>query len=439
MATTQWVANAQSVSQVVTITVTGVAVGGTLVATINGKNIVYTCVVGDTIATAVTAWLALLSAAATTPAEFAELSWASPTASTITATASVPGTPFAGMTGGLTTSATGGATLTQTATTPNQSPSDIIDPRNWLRNGVAALPQTGDDVIVANSDTPLLWNLAGLGGVLLNSYTRWQSFTATIGLPEINENGYLEFRPTYLKLAGASSSSSSSSVSGGGAGSVFNMLLGYGPGSGPGRERYDVGTTQTNVIVLAAGAALDDYSIRLLGTNVANTLTVMNTSVGVAALPAETASLASAQVDGGGLLSLGTGVTFGGTLTLTGGAAQINCAIPTIVAQQGSQIAQGTQANALVLNYPSVVLKGGSSATWLSGSNVTTLTLQTSSVFDKSGSLAPMTVGTLSLEVDSCSFLDPFSSVTFTQPVVLVNALQTGPFAFAAGRTFRIT
>src|SRR5438876_4012156 len=154
MATAVWVGNSQNTAQIVQLKVTAVAVAGTLKATINGKDVVYTCVTGDTVDSAAAAWQALLSSALA-PAEFQEIDWTVLT-DTVTATAGVAGRPFAGMTGGLTPAGAGGATVTQTTTQVSVSQSDPGLAANWLRAGVSGIPQNGDDVIVAASSVPSL-------------------------------------------------------------------------------------------------------------------------------------------------------------------------------------------------------------------------------------------------------------------------------------------
>src|SRR5215469_6254064 len=139
--TTAWVGNAQATAQVVTLTVTAVpgGGGGVLSASINGKTVSYTTLSTDTTSTAAAAWQALLSAS-TAPPEFQEIAWTVAT-NAVTATANVPGTPFTGVTGnGLSSSGTGGATLTQATTVANSSPSDVNNPLNWVRSGLASLP-----------------------------------------------------------------------------------------------------------------------------------------------------------------------------------------------------------------------------------------------------------------------------------------------------------
>ena len=434
MATVFWIGNALARAQVISAQVTAVAAGGTLTATINTKAITYTATASDTIATAVAAWLALLSNQSIAPPEMNELTWISTATDTITATASIAGTPFSGMTNGLVFSAAGGCTVVQATVTTNSSPSDVIDANNWLRAGVRALPQNGDDMVIADSSVPLLWNLSGLSTVRLNSYVRWQSFTATIGLPQINPNGYYEFRPIYFKLNGPSGSSSSSPGGSGGT-NILTMQIGIGTnGGGPSRELYDVQGQQTNFVILASGGAADTYAIRLLGTNVSNTLTVLGTSVGVATWSGELAALASATVDGGGTLALGSGVTLFGTLNVVSGTATLDCAPTTLNVYNGSSVA----VTATGLTWATVNANMSSSISWRAGGAITNLVLASGASLDKSGDARALTIANSTIDGDTCQILDPLNAITYTNATVVKNLCNSGPFTFGTGRTVKI-
>lgn len=427
MPTTSWNPNGQNIAQVSTIVVTAVAVGGTLTATINNKSITYTCITGDTIATAATAWLALLQAS-TVPPEFTEITWANDTSATITATATEPGTPFT-----LTKSQSGGATCTLTATTANSSESDINNANNWIRNGVASLPQNGDDVVLANSDVPLLWNLDAFSAILLNSWTRYQSFTGTVGLPEQNPLGYVEYRPTYLLLA-------SNINPGVGA---LPLTLGPGAGSGPTRERYNVQSYRTNLVVIASGPPTDAYAIRFLGSHGQNTLTVLGSSVGVCMLPTEVtpngSTINTASVDGGGTLDCGVGCAFsgtggGGTLTITGGTCTLFCT-PTIVARNNATVTVSAPSG----TYSSITLNNGVTLTVTCAMTITSLTVQKSSNVDLSANLGAVTVTSSTIDGDTCQILDPNNCVTWSNASTVNGQVTSGPFVFTGSRTVKVT
>ncbi len=272
---------------------------------------------------------------------------------------------------------------------------------------------------LADSSTPLLWNLTALAAIQFGSYQRWQSFTGTVGLPEENPLGYYEYRPTYFKFVGSG---------------TLTMTLGIGAGSGPSRERYDLGAQRVNLNALASGSPQDDYAIRFLGSNANNVINVQQTSVGVAMLPGEAATVASATVDGGATLALGAGVTFSGLLAVNGGAATLNCAPGTVTAVNGSAIAVGS----IGLTYAAVNAFQGSRITWNSDSTITTLVLQTSSTFDKSGDIRPIVITNSTIDGDSCQVLDPLNSVTWTNAASVHNSVTSGPFTFTGTRTVKI-
>lgn len=419
-----WVGNGQNTSQVVTLQVTAVAVGGTLTATINAKTVVYTCVAGDTVATAAAAWQQLLSAA-TAPNEFGEITFAvSPTATdTITCTATTPGTPFAGMTGGLTSAGGGGATVTQTTTVPNSSKSDVTNVNNWNRAGTPAVPVNGDDVVLSGTNVPLLWNLSGLAAVQFATLSRYQDFTGTVGLPDQNANGYPEYRPTYFQFTGPPAGTL-----------TVNLGLPSTSGSGPGRERYDAQTQRTNWNILASGSALDGYAVRIKNVNANSTLQVTAATCAVAYLPTDVSTVASAVVNAGATLLLSTGVTIAGTLAMNGGTALLGCAPGTLTVGNGSRCTVYSTG----LTYAAVNVNDSSSLVWDSNSTVTTLTMTRGSTFDKSGDGRAVTVTNSTVDSD-CRINDPLGVVTYTNATTVKNQVNTGVFLTSPNRTFKVT
>jgi trimeric autotransporter adhesin len=416
MAIVWWTGNGQQIAQVVSLTVTAVATGGTLTATINGKSVTYTCTASDTTSTAAAAWQLLLANQAVVPPEFTEMTF-TVSAAVILATANTAGTPFT-----MTSSDAGGATVSQSTMQANVSQSDVSNAANWSRAGSAHIPENGDDMIVGDSAVPLLWNLSALAAVTLNSYTRWQSFTGTIGLPVQNPNGYLEYRPTYFEFSGANTPTVA--------------ILGQGVvGGGPSRERYNVGSVQFSFVVINSGSPADTYAICLLGSNTSNTISAQTTSIGVATAPGETAALASAQVDGGGSIALGSGVTFSGNLTLINSSASISCAPGgTVYAQAGAQVV----VNSTQLTYAEVEAIGGSYVLWLSDSTITSLILHTSSIFDKSQDLREITVTNSTIDGDTCQVNDPGNTIAWTNPTTINNVTNAGPYILGPGRTIQV-
>jgi len=438
-----WSPNQAAVAQIETYTFAAPnSVGNTYIATINSKSVIYSSISGDTAATVATGLFNLLNISTGIAAELTEISFANPSSGVITATAKVAGTPFANLSGGSSSGlvlSTGNGLangITTAHTTANASPSDANDPQNWLRvtppaPGVRQLPQNTDDVLVANSSVPLLWNLDQLAAVQFNTYRRWQSFTGTIGLPENNPNGYTEWRATYFKFVGPQGS-----VPAGG----LLMILGENTGSGlgPSRERYDTGSQPVTLTILATGQAADEYGVRWKGVHTANTFTILGgTSLGIAMLPGETANLASCTIDGSATVGIGSGVTWtaASTLTMYGGSTIINAAPATLTMNNG---AQGTVAKD-ALTWPAINMQGGSSLVWLAGGTITTLTMTTSSSIDKSQDARSLTITNSTIDGDTCSVNDPLNAVTWTNPTSVKQQVTAGPFKFTGTRTVKVT
>jgi hypothetical protein len=327
--------------------------------------------------------------------------------------------------------------ITTTHTTANASPSDVNDSQNWLRvdlsttppNRTRAIPQNGDDVVVADTDTPLLWNLDQLAAVQFNTYTRWQSFTGTIGLPDFNPAGYVEWRATHFKFVGPTGSVPSGGLA---------MLLGYnsGSGSGPARENYDTGSAKVTLTVLATGSAADEYTVRHLGQHTANTFKLISGSLAIAMRPGEKANLASCEADGG-TLGIGPNVTWtaASTLTLNGATATLNAAPATLTMANGAQATIGTDS----LTWTTVTAQSGCSLTWLAGGTITTLTLATGSTLDKSQDGRALTVTNSTMDGDTCSINDPLNAITFTNATSVKQQVSSGPVRFTGTRTLKVT
>lgn len=435
MTTALWAPNRGNVAQVVTGTfVVPSGIGNTYIATINGKSVVYSSILADTAALAATGLYTLLLA--TQIPEFGEITWTNPSSGVLVATAKVAGTPFAGITGGLVFSTGNGLAngITTANTTANASVSDVNDAQNWLRitnpaPGVRQLPQNGDDMVLANSNVPLLYNLEALATVQLASFTRWQTMTGNIGLPENNPNGYVEWRPTYFKFIGPAGS-----VPAGG----LSMILGYGStGNGPSRERYNVGSQQVTLTCLAAGQPSDEFGIRFLGVHTANTFTALGgVSLGIAMLPGEVSNLSSSIIDGGATVGIGPGVTWtaASMLTTYGGSAILNAAPATIAGANGTQFTFATTG----LTWATLSTQGNCTLTWLCGGIITTLTMSQGCLLDKANDARALTITNHTIDGDTCVINDPLNAISFTNPGSVKQSVQSGPYRFTGTRTMRV-
>lgn len=444
MPTTYWAPNQTAIAQIETYVFSAPnGVGNTFTATINGRSVTYTSVSGDTAALACTGLFALLSATSNAPPELSEITFTDSTTGTLTATASVPGTPFANVTvngvagQGLVLSTGNGLAngIATTHTRASASPSDVNDAQNWLRvttpaPPVRSLPQNLDDVVVSNTSVPMLWNLDRLATTQFNSYTRWQNMEGVIGLPDNNPTGYTEWRATYFRFVGPAGS-----LPAGG----LQMVLGFdsGVGSGPGRERYNTGSQQTTLTILASGSAIDDYGVKFLGVHTQNTFRALGgVSLGVALLPSEVATLTSSTIDSSTFAAgVGLSWTAGSTLTMFSGSALLNSAPATLSLSNGAQATIATDG----LTWANMSGQGGAALTFLAGGTITNLTLSTGSTLDKSGDARGLTVTNSTIDGDTCSINDPLNSVTWTNATSVKQQVSSGPFKFTGTRTVRVT
>lgn len=447
--TTYWAPNQATIAQVETYTFSAPnSVGNTYTATINGKSVTYTANTTDglTASAAATGLYNLLNQSSNIPVELTEITFANPSSGVVTATAKVAGTPFANVTingvsgQGLVLSTGNGLSngISTAHTTANASPSDVNDPQNWLRTNLSAtppsqtrsLPQNADDVVVANTSVPLLWNLDRLSNVQFNTYSRWQSFTGAIGLPENNPNGYTEWRATYFKFAGPQGS-----VPAGG----LVMTLGYnsGSGTGPSRERYDVGSNPATLNIIAAGSAQDEYGVRFLGQHTNNTFNLNGgVSLGIGMLAGEKANLSSCTVENG-TVGIGINVTWtsGSTLTMNGGSGILNAAPATLVIANGASISITTDA----LTWATITAQGSSSLAMLAGGTITNLTLTTGSTLDKSSDGRALTITNSTIDGDTCTINDPYNTITFTNATSVKQSVTSGPIRFTGTRNVKVT
>lgn len=404
MATRIWTGNAGAVTQVDTMAVSAVANAATLTVTINSKTVVYTCTNTDTTTTAAAGLQALL--ASCTYPEFLEITWTTST-TTVIATAATSGTPFTATCVGA-----GGATITNTHTTANQSPSDANNANNYSGN---TLPVNGDTLIFSNSSVPVLWNLSSISGVTLAVCQVWSTYTGQIGLPENNPAGYIEYRPTYFAIG------------------ITAFTVGYGGGQGCGLMRFNVGSVQCALTVLATGSvsAGTAFALRFLGTHASNTVIISGGTVGIAMLASEVATIATLTVQQTGSVALGSGCTLT-TLTNNGAAMTLYAGATTLTCTGGSLFVGGSGA------YTTLTGQIGAQITYTSSGTITTLSLSQGSTFDVSSNPSGRTI-TNSTVTGDCTVNDPNNTITWTNATAVTGAVTTGTFVFGVGRTVKIT
>lgn len=184
-------------------------------------------------------------------------------------------------TGAITSSGTnlvgaGTQSLSITSLTPPTGPAYWDNANNWSTSSV---PVDGDTVILEASDRSVLYGL-DQSSVILNTLVIRASFVGTIGLPQVNQAGYLEYRDTHLQIGATS------------------VRIGEGFGLGSERIRLDLGSVQSDVSVAnsATPAALGEYAVNLLGTHAANVLRIYRGSVSSAQYAGESAVWSTLEV-----------------------------------------------------------------------------------------------------------------------------------------------
>ena len=229
MATLFWRGDAPAVAQVSTVAITAYDVATTYKLTINGKTV---SVVGSggTTTTVATA-LAAAWNASTIP-EFAEVT-ASSSTNTITLTADTAGVPFTA------TSSVSGGTGTigsVTGSVANSGPNCWDTAANW---STGAIPVDADTVIFRNNAVDCLYGIDQTG-IYLDKMAIYASYTGTIGLPRLNANDYIEYRPTALILD-----------------YVTRLEIGEGDGSGSGRIKLRTLSGATYGYVYSTGSRIE--------------------------------------------------------------------------------------------------------------------------------------------------------------------------------------
>jgi hypothetical protein len=319
--------DAPAIAQVNTLTVGGTpATGQVYSVTINDKTYSYTALVSDTNTTITLALLSILQTNSESIPEFGEITWASPTATTITGTSVTPGIRFINTSG-----ATGTGTLVTTSVA-GQGPNDWDVAANWVSGSV---PVTGDSVFLRGLSVNI-FNGLNQSGVTLALLDIDSTYTGQIGLPPINTSGstgtaYAEYRDQYLSI------------------SATIMNVGRGSGAGSNQIRVNVGTNicTLNIFGTATPQSPGGYSLDFLGTNAGNAVVASRGYFMVAGLPNSVSTIATCDIGSQTNINtdvvalLGDGCTLG-TLLMVGGVVQVNNGATTVQINSGTLTLSGT-------------------------------------------------------------------------------------------------
>lgn len=330
MATKIFRGDSQPIAQVQTITIGGTPAAADVYSVlINRKVISYTVPAGSpTTSTVATGLLAALQSAGL--AEFAEVVW-SAVAAVITATAAQPGIPFT-----CTVAVTGSGTITLASASPVSSgPFHVNDTNNW--NPATGNPGSADNVTIDINNGGALYGLSSFTASALGSLT---VIRGSVGLPDLNQLGYQEYRTKVLPIAGGCS----------------NVVIGNGV-LGPNLCRLDFGASSTIQVNTGTTAVFTGSGQPVLLTNAAGTLTltVDTGGVGLATGIGDVAAAGTVKVgtlaapgsfgaaDEEARLEIGSGATVT-TLNQYGGTVQDSGTITTANINAGTFQANGTAA-----------------------------------------------------------------------------------------------
>jgi len=380
-----WRGDALAIQEVKTLVVGGVAAAGQIyTATMNGKSVSYTAILGDTNATIATELSALLSSTNSVPPEFNEAGYTDSGTGTITMTANSAGVPLT-----ITTSATGTGTFVTTTTTAATGPNFWDNAGNW---DTGTVPVTGDSVYLRKSSVDILYG-TDQSGVTLALLDVDGTYTGKIGLPDFNANGYVEYRNTFLKI------------------SATTAYCGRGTSSGPGRFRWNVGANQTTFKIYGTGTPDDGTpaAIEFVGTHASNSISVQRGTLAIGLKPTTAATVltlaigsrdnpnSDAAVYCGYNVTLGTLNQNGGTVEVWNGLTTANLTDGTLNAYGGAFTTINNDSG--TVNYDT----SGTCGTYTGGTN---------SLLDCSRVSASRTFTTASFNANS-SFRDPAKTVTF--------------------------
>jgi hypothetical protein len=281
------------------------------------------------------------------------------------------------------------------------------NPVNWDLNVV---PDDANDIIyIENSNIPILYGIDWTGDQVQEIKIR-QNFTAAVGLPQRNANGYDEYRNRYWK--------------------VGCPLVTIGEGEGQGSGRILINNEMSTVTTVRNSGSSSDAglpAILLLLTDNSTSPTELNVlrgSVGVALLAGETSkidvlrqSYISSQGSDSDII-LGLGVELSTSeITKSGGTLTINSTINTLLHTGGVTTINEGSATSLIVDNGTVYYRGSNEVT---DSGVITNAKCGSGgglVFDQD--LRPRTITNMEIHTGG-TLLDREQTVTFTNGIDFV-------------------
>jgi hypothetical protein len=291
---------------------------------------------------------------------------------------------------------TGGGSqdVTVTNETMATGPNFWSNADNWSG---AAVPVNSDDVIIEDTDVPILYGLAQ-SAVTLASLKIKPTYRGFIGLPERNGNGgYNEYRATYLAISATTIDIDAPNVT---------------------RIKIDTGSVQTAITCLATGFSQDEGLPAFLwkGTNASNACNIYAGSFGPAVLAGEVATLLTLKQGHAGDPERDTDVLLGisvtlGTYTKDGGTATVHCGMTTFTQTVGETLFTDAAGAITTANIRGGLVLDASEGTW------TTLNVSQGAGYDASRTTKAKTIADTNVYTEGTLFRDPHKRVTFTNDI----------------------
>lgn len=338
MANVYYTGAVQAVPRLYRISITGVVVGETYTVTVTGssKFFRYKAVTGDTAALIVQGLLAAM--AASVDGEVRELSGA---ADPLTAADFLVTGPADGATVTLTATATGAATISETAVNAATGPYDTSAVGNY---STGALPSAADNLILYNQYGPK-YNTTALAAIALTSVQRRRNATlnSPIGLPDVNQGGYLEYRPRHVQL------------------NCPLFTLETSQGEQPQTVRFECLHTGSPAAVVITGDSSNSDLLPVVdffGTPSNSTLNTAGASCGVATLTGSTSAVVTVTA-GDSSLFIGVGATIG-AINVENTRIDLNANFATmVVSGSTSQVFANGSAGTATTGSPGVTIEEG--------------------------------------------------------------------------------
>ena len=376
MAVSNWLARALARAQLDTFTAGGTwVVADTMWIEINTRRVTFTATT-TTATHMITGLLAALQASEIP--EFTEITWASPTSTTITGT-SEDGVPF---TASCDKATAGTGTFTSATTTAATGPNHYNDVNNWTEGSVPAGSDTANVDLALGS---ILYGLSNAGATLtaMNVFSSGETQN-TIGLPRTNANGYTEYRTQELTI------------------DVTTLII---KARSP-RMRFNVGSVANTCEVRETGQAIEEgvRAFLLQGTSTSNAIDVQSGSVGLAFYDGDSYTPATVKVAELGNVVTGTGCVIQTQLDSLG-QLQTNGTCPTVLIGGGQADMRGTG--------PSTALTGTGGTIICKWSGTTTAVSLKNCVLDASQDLSSRTFSTYTPNEGS-ELIDPHRTITLT-------------------------